>query len=158
MITPAPAVYAGAGSGTTIAVDPELLVNLGKQVLGMLEGIGADVAGIFTTLGDLELGWAGQTADEAKEFFDRLDACLTALYGRAGDADSAKTSLVGRVAAALDIAGNNYLAAEDAIVDLFYFTGSVSDTAIWDSHNGKGGGGGDTAITDPGFTAIGETY
>jgi hypothetical protein len=160
VITPAPAVYAGSGSGTSIMVDPELLVNLGKQVLGLLEGIGSDISTLFTTLKNLELGWAGQTAEEAQEFFDRLDACLTALYGKAGSAD-AKDSLMGRVATALDIAGNNYLAAEDAIVDLFYFTGSVSDTAIWDSHNGKGGGGGgnpNSPITDPNFTAISETY
>ncbi|GAA1226426.1 hypothetical protein GCM10009665_16210 [Kitasatospora nipponensis] len=159
MIQPPPAVYAGSGADATISVDPELLLALSKQVLVQLQGIGSDITTIFTTLKELQLGWAGQTADEAQEFFERLEVCLTALYGAANDKNGEQNSMLGRVAAALDIAGNNYLGAEDAIVDLFYFTGSVSDTSIWNAHNGKGGGGGgDTPITDPNFTAITESY
>lgn len=160
MITPAPAVYAGPGADATISVDAELLLSFSKQVLVQLQGIGSDISTIFSTLDELQLGWAGQTADEAKDFFDRLQACLTVLYGKDGDQGSEQNSMLGRVAGALDSAGNNYLAAEDAIVDLFYFTGSVSDTAIWNTHNGVGGGsgGGSTDITDPKFTSIAETF
>jgi hypothetical protein len=160
VITPAPAVYAGGGANATIQVDAELLLNLSKQVLGQLEGISSDISTIFTTLKGLELGWAGQTAEEAKEFYDRLDACLTVLYGKSGDKDGFKNSILGRVAQALETAGDNYLGAEDFAVDIFYFTGAVSDTAIWDTHNGKthGSGNPNPTITDPNFTAISESY
>jgi uncharacterized protein YukE len=158
-ITPPPDTYAGSGGASTIIVDPEMLLNFSKQVLSLVDGIGSDISTLFTTLKGLQLGWAGQTADEAQDYFDRLDACMTVLYGKAGDQNSGQTSLMGRIASGLDIAGNNYLAAEDAIVDLFYFTGSVSDTAIWNGHNHPTGGiPGNSPINDPNFSSISETY
>jgi hypothetical protein len=159
VITPPPSVYAGWGSDATISVDAEHLLALSQQVQTQLQGIGNDLTTIFNTLTDLKLGWAGQSAQEAQDFFDRLDACLTVLYGKNGDQQSEQNSILGRVAIALNFAGNNYLAAEDAIVDLYYFTGSVSDTAIWNSHNNPNPGApGTQNISDPTFTAISETF
>jgi uncharacterized protein YukE len=114
-----PATYAGSGSNAVISVDAELLVNFSKQVNAALGIIGDDLTTIFGTLNNLQLGWAGQSATEAQDFFDRLDACLTALYGKSGDTTSADNSMLGRVSNALNIAGNNYLATEDWIISKF---------------------------------------
>ncbi|GAA2745992.1 hypothetical protein [Kitasatospora cinereorecta] len=160
MITPPPATYAGGGANATIQVDAELLLNFSKQILVQLQSLSSSVSTIFATLKELELGWAGQTAEEAQEFFARLEACLDVLYGKPGDKDGFKGSILGRVAQAMEVAGDNYLAAEDFVVDLFYFTGSQSDTNIWNAHNGKNppSGNPNPTINDPNFTAISETY
>ncbi|AEW94672.1 MULTISPECIES: WXG100 family type VII secretion target [Streptomycetaceae] len=128
MIDPAPHDYAtgpagGARTSAVIQVDATLLRSFGKEVETYLKDIGDDVTTIFTTLKELKLGWAGRTQQEAEDFFDRLDACLTALYGKSGDEASEKSSLLTRVAGGLQIAGANYLSAEDDIVKLFSTSG-----------------------------------
>jgi hypothetical protein len=155
VIPVAPAVYADDGSDAVISVDGELLISLSQQVQTMLDGINQDVTTIFTTLNGLALGWAGQTATEAQDFFDRLDACMTVLYGKDGDQTSEQNSMLGRVSVALDLAGTNYLQAEDAIVSLFTVSGSVSDTNLKQHGSGTPG---TTDITDPTFTSVAETF
>ncbi|MFE7121116.1 hypothetical protein ACFU99_37380 [Streptomyces sp. NPDC057654] len=150
----------GAGQppvgNATIDVDGELLRKLGEEVGGSKaspEGyvamLSSDVSMIFTTLEQLKLGWAGKTQQEAEEFFNRLNACISHMFGNSKNEDSVRNSVLARVASALQLAGTNYLAAEDAVVKEF------NDFAA--QMNGEGGGG-QSSITDPKETAISETY
>lgn len=153
MIPTPPVIYAGSGSDAVISVDAELLVGLSTKVNDSLQVIGDDLKTIFDTLNNLKLGWAGQTATEAQDFFDRLDACMTVLYGKSGDTTSEENSMLSRVSNALKVAGNNYLGTEDWIISTF---SSVS--AAMNAGGGPATGAASfTPVTDPTESAISET-
>lgn len=157
MIPTPPATYAGSGSNAVISVDAELLVNFSKQINVALGIIADDLTTIFGTLNNLQLGWAGQSATEAQDFFDRLDACLTVLYGKSGDTASEDSSMLGRVSNALNTAGNNYLSTEDWIISTFK---AVSDAlnAPNPNANSTTPPPPQTPVTDSTISAISETF
>ncbi|MCB5906947.1 hypothetical protein [Streptomyces pinistramenti] len=150
----------GASNNATIEVDAQLLRVFGAQIGGpdgaggLIENLSTQVGTIFHVLGDLKLGWAGQTQQEAEDFFTRLDACMTSIFGKADNEASQGNSVLARVAVGLTAAGNNYLTAEDTVVKEF----TDFATQIGGGSGGEGGGGGSQSITDPKVTAISETF
>jgi uncharacterized protein YukE len=107
---------------------------------------------IENTLTDLQLGWAGQTADEAKDFGDRWDAVMRELFGTKEEPDTGVLNAI--VDGLLSVRGN-YALAEEGLVEFFKnFAGQLS----------SGGGGGSTptsappSVTDIDLTAISEVF
>ncbi|MFF9478627.1 hypothetical protein [Streptomyces sp. NPDC014733] len=154
-----PVVYGQVGGAhLSIRVDGEALRTYGEQIGGpdggggLVEDLGNEVAKIFHALTDLQVGWAGKTQEEAGAFFARLDACMTSLFGKGGDTESQANSVLARVAFSLTLAGNNYLAAEEASYQ--EFGAFASQLLSW----GGGGGGNPENVTDPTKSAIGETF
>ncbi|MFG2226735.1 WXG100 family type VII secretion target [Streptomyces sp. NPDC048644] len=154
-----PVVYGQVGGvHAKITVDGELLRTYGEQIGGpdggggYVEDLGSQVSRLFKALGALQLGWAGQTQEEAESFFRRLDACMTSLFGKTGDEQSQANSVLARVAFSLTLAGNNYLSAEDAISK--EFGDFASQLLSW----GGGGDGKKENATDANKTAIGEIF
>ncbi|MGW1838343.1 WXG100 family type VII secretion target [Streptomyces sp. NPDC002067] len=161
--TPDPPVTYGQAGPTGvhahIEVDGELLRTTGEQVGGLdgggglVEDIGSQVSQIFKSLAELQLGWAGETQQEAEAFFRRLDACMTSLFGKSGNKDSQANSVLARTAFSLTLAGNNYLSAEDAIFKEF---GDFASQLL--SWGGTGGSGQKENVADPTRSAIGEVF
>ncbi|MFI7102503.1 WXG100 family type VII secretion target [Streptomyces sp. NPDC050161] len=149
---------------TSINVDAEVLRALGAKVAGtdgqggLVGDISTQVSTIFSTLQELELGWAGATQAEAEDFFTRLEACMTTAFGNEKNPESEKTSVIARTAQALSASGANYLHAEDVIIKEF--------TDFSNQMNGNGSSSPQpddgvihgTAFGDPSVTAISETY
>ncbi|MEU3710932.1 hypothetical protein [Streptomyces catenulae] len=156
---PDPPVTYGQVGGVhaTISVDGEALRTYGEQIGGpdggggLVEDLGNEVSKIFKALSDLQVGWAGKTEEEAGAFFRRLDACMTSLFGKSGDTESQTNSVLARVAFSLTLAGNNYLAAEDASHQEF------NDFATQLAATGDGGGKAED-VTDSTKSAIGEKF
>ncbi|GAA3189872.1 MULTISPECIES: hypothetical protein [Streptomyces] len=146
------------GAHLSIRVDGEALRTYGEQIGGpdggggLVEDLGNEVSKIFKALTDLQVGWAGRTEEEAGAFFRRLDACLTSLFGKGGDSESQANSVLARVAFSLTLAGNNYLAAEDASYQ--EFGDFASQLLSW----GGSGGGNPEDVTDATKSAIGEKF
>ncbi|TSB21407.1 hypothetical protein OG422_25365 [Streptomyces sp. NBC_01525] len=153
-----PVVYGQVGGAHAfISVDGEALRTYGEQIGGpdgaggLVSDLGDEVSKIFKSLTDLQLGWAGQTQEEAGAFFQRLDACMTSLFGKGGDTQSQANSVLARVAFSLTLAGNNYLSAEEAAYQ--EFGAFASQLLSW-----GGGGGNPENVTDGTKSAIGETF
>ncbi|MGW3181532.1 WXG100 family type VII secretion target [Kitasatospora sp. NPDC001119] len=72
---------------------------------------------IEQTLADLKLGWAGQTADQAKAIFDQWNACMAELVGTKTKAKpDGADGVFQRLMIAVGSAAANYDHAEDFIV------------------------------------------
>ncbi|WP_399083916.1 hypothetical protein ACGH2B_03560 [Streptomyces sp. BBFR2] len=148
------------GAHLSISVDGEALRTYGEQIGGpdggggLVEDLGDQVSTIFKALDDLQLGWAGKTQQEAGVFFERLDACLTHLFGKGGDTESQANSVLARVAFSLTLAGNNYLSAEEASFQEFGDFASQLLSWSW----GQSGGGSPENVTDSTKSAIGEIF
>jgi uncharacterized protein YukE len=125
---------------------------------GLALGLAADevisaLNSINTTLGNLELGWAGTTATEAKDFVDQWTAAMTNLFGSQKDASG---GVLNQAIITLTTAAGNYSDAEQSIVTMFNSLSSSLASAT--------GGGSDTtpipagnSITDGSQSAVGES-
>ncbi|MFE7590557.1 WXG100 family type VII secretion target [Kitasatospora sp. NPDC057512] len=72
---------------------------------------------IEETLAELKLGWAGKTADQAKEIFDQWNACMRELVGtKTKDKPDGAEGVFERLMIAVGSAAANYDHAEDFIV------------------------------------------
>jgi hypothetical protein len=121
----------------------DALLNLGKDVAESLENI-------EKTLSGLHLGWAGQTADEAKDFGDRWETVMKELFG---SKDHPETGVLNAIVDGLLTARGNFANAEDALLKFFRDFGDQlgkSDSSTPTSAP--------PSITDLDLTAITETW
>lgn len=111
----------------------------------------ADCLGtIVNTLQGLNLGWAGTTAQEAKDFGDRWTAVAEELFGTKDNPQSGALNIV------LDgvyTVGALFAGAEAGLRDFFN-----NMTAAIEGGGGGDTGAGHTSITDPTTTAVTETW
>jgi uncharacterized protein YukE len=108
---------------------------------------------INTTLGNLQLGWAGTTATEAKDFVDQWTAAMTNLFGSKKDASG---GVLNQAITTLTTAAGNYADAEQSVAAMFNSLSSSLGSAT--------GGGSDTtpipaspSVTDGSQSAVGES-
>ena len=112
---PKPANYNDAG--LVINVDPTSLWQYGKTDLpAETTTIGDSLNRINDTWKGLKLGWAGTTADEAQDFSDRWNAMITQLFGTKASPES---SVLYRIAVAVQTASLNYATTEDEVLKMF---------------------------------------
>ena len=75
-----------------IEVDPAALWSYYEKNLKVsIDEFALYIKSINGMWGDLKLGWAGQTKEEAESFFGRWDASMLALFGR----DDGTTTVLG---------------------------------------------------------------
>ncbi|GAB2836850.1 hypothetical protein GCM10027176_46540 [Actinoallomurus bryophytorum] len=120
------------------------LETLAKDVVDSLEHI-------ETTLSALQLGWAGKTADEAKDFGDRWELVMKELFG---SNDHPETGVLNAIVNGLLTTRGDFAKAEDALVQFFQQFGD---------HLAAGGDSSTPtsappSITDLNLTAITETW
>jgi len=87
----------------------EMLTNAAIDVVDALNSINA-------TLNGLQLGWAGTTAAEAKDFADQWTAAMIALFGNGKDP---KQGTLNQMVTLVNTAAGNFGAAEQAITQMF---------------------------------------
>ncbi|MFI2611716.1 WXG100 family type VII secretion target [Kitasatospora sp. NPDC018619] len=91
---------------------------------------------IEQTLAELRLGWAGKTADQARELFDQWNACMKELVGtKTKEKPDGTEGVFQRLMIALGSAVSNYDHAEDFIVTKLF--GPLT-TAIGSPATGSG--------------------
>lgn len=100
----------------TMTVAPVDLITAGQQITAAVTEIVDCLNAIDNTLDGLQLGWAGSTAAEAKDFGDQWSAAMIQMFGTKA---APGEGVMNVVIFALMSAGNNYDAAEDAICQMF---------------------------------------
>jgi uncharacterized protein YukE len=100
----------------TMTVNPGLLQMSGDMIQDAAEDIVTALNTIDNTLSNLQLGWAGQTAQEAEDFGDQWMAAMTGLFG---NANNPKSGVMDQVIVALLTAAGNFSNAEDAVISMF---------------------------------------
>lgn len=145
----------GGYDAARLAVTPVELVWAGNAVADCVAEILASLDSIMKTVKDLDLGWAGATAQEAQDFGDQWYAAMVNLFGSSGQAaDGVMNMLV----FALLSAGNNYNAAEDAIVQMFSGFGDLLAAGATSGGDSTGEIGPGDAVTDGAYSAVGESW
>jgi hypothetical protein len=97
--------------GLTIKVDPAALWRYATvDIKAHAEVIADAISRIADIWSGLQVGWAGESADEAQGFSSRLAGAFTRLYGSAGAPESGAIAMLQK---AVGKAGFNYAAAED---------------------------------------------
>ncbi|MEU3460560.1 WXG100 family type VII secretion target [Streptomyces sp. NPDC006733] len=149
MSTPRPAT---AYDTVIITVTPEDLLTAATTVSQAIVRIVHDLSDINGTLGELQLGWAGDTATKAQEFSDQWSACMTEMFGRK---DHAADGILNRLVDALAGARGNYDATESYVVDQLF--GPLT-TALNAPPTPGAAPPPDTTVNDPTLTAVSETF
>jgi hypothetical protein len=133
-------------------VYPDELVTHGNNIKDLGETVADSLLNIIHVLSDLQLGWAGRTADEAKEFGDRWNAVAAELFGAEGKPETGVLSaIVGGLLTVADL----FSKTEHALVDYF--------DKFAQALGGGGAGGGESdappqSITDPNTSAVSEQW
>ncbi|GAA4620328.1 hypothetical protein GCM10023196_003880 [Actinoallomurus vinaceus] len=142
-------------SVTTFYVNPHNnvpgdLVSHTNNIVASNQNIVDALSTINKTLSDLNLGWAGKTSQEAKDFGDRWNAVMKELFGTE---DEPSIGALNLIATGLYTAAGTFAQAEHALMDFF---GNFVN-ALWSS-TGGGSGGAPQSITDATMTAVTETW
>ncbi|MFB6892567.1 WXG100 family type VII secretion target [Kitasatospora sp. NPDC056327] len=144
-----------------LAIPLQEMTKARTDVENSLRSIVDSLVAIETVLGELRLGWAGQTADQAKELFDQWNACMTELIGtRSADRPDGTPGAFPRLMTALGSAAANYDRAEDFVVTKLF--GPLT-AAIGSPPAGAGGPNGynppaKDPVTDPRYGVVGERF
>lgn len=136
----------------TITVTPEDLLTAATTASAAIVRIVHSLSDINDTLGELQLGWAGDTAKKAQEFSDQWSACMTEMFGRK---DHAADGILNRLVDALAGARGNYDATETFIVDKLFgpLSAALNATAVPGAAAPP-----DTSLTDGNLTAVSEIF
>jgi hypothetical protein len=142
-------------NAVSLTIAPTMVYQTGLNLKTTVSDIVDALTSIGNTLTDLQLGWDGATAAEAKDFASQWTACMTNLLGN-GDpnATGANMGVLNQAIAALITAGGNYGAAEQSVQSMF--------TSLSSQLTGPGGGSDTAAIppgsslTDGSLSAVGE--
>ena len=132
-------------------IDPDGLKGRADALLALGKDVVDSLVNIENTLSSLQLGWAGQTAEEAKDFGDRWETVMKELFG---SNDHPETGVLNGVVDGLLITRADFSLAENALVQFFQKFGETL----------AGGGQSTTptspppSITDLNLTAITETW
>jgi uncharacterized protein YukE len=140
-------------SEITMTVSPTMITQAATIVEAAVTEIVNCLNSIDDTLGDLKLGWDGNTAAEAHDFTTKWTAAMTQMFGTKGNASSGVLNLV---IFGLKSAANNYDAAETGIINMFSTFGNAfaptgqsgDSTAVIPAGN---------TIADGTLTAVSET-
>lgn len=97
-------------------VDPDGLKTKADALLAQAENIADSLANINNILSALQLGWAGKTADEARDFGNRWEAVMKELFG---SKDNPKKGVMNAIVDGLLATRGNFSKTEDALVQLF---------------------------------------
>jgi len=143
----------------TVRVDPQtvddcaiVLQSAAQEMVNLLEDIN-------TTLSNLALGWAGQTADEAQEMNNAWTTVMTDLFGSSdqshGTPDAAAEGVIGVMLSGLTMVAAGFSQAEMGLVKMFQdfyssLTSGSSDTTTPTSAP--------QSVTDPTNTAVTEVF
>ncbi|MCZ4124744.1 WXG100 family type VII secretion target, partial [Streptomyces sp. H39-S7] len=136
----------------TITVTPEDLLTAATTASAAIVRIVHSLSDINGTLGELQLGWAGDTAKKAQEFSDQWSACMTEMFGRK---DHAADGILNRLVDALAGARGNYDATESFIADKLF--GPLT-TALTSAPVPGAAPRPDETGKDPALTAVSETF
>jgi hypothetical protein len=131
----------------TFIVSPNDIVAQAKKIESDSQAIVDSLNVIVHTLQSLTLGWAGKTAQEAKDFGDRWTAVAEELFGTD---DHPENGALNIVLAGVGIVASLFAGAEQGLKD-FFVNMTMALAAPGDS-------GPPTSITDVTTTAVTETW
>src|SRR3954447_8452951 len=131
----------------TFIVSPNDIVAQAKKIESDSQAIVDSLNVIVHTLQSLNLGWAGKTAQEAKDFGDRWTAVAEELFGTD---DHPENGALNIVLAGVGIVASLFAGAEQGLKD-FFVNMTMALAAPGDS-------GPPTSITDVTTTAVTETW
>jgi uncharacterized protein YukE len=131
-------------------VDPDGLKTKADALLAQAENTAQSLENINNTLSALQLGWAGKTADEARDFGNRWEAVMKELFG---SKDHPETGVLNAIVDGLLATRGNFSKTEDALVQLFTQFGN--DLSSGDSTTPTSP---PPSINDLNLTAITETW
>jgi uncharacterized protein YukE len=134
-------------------VDPDGLKTKADALLAQAENTAQSLENINNTLSALQLGWAGKTADEARDFGNRWEAVMKELFG---SKDHPEKGVLNAIVDGLLVTRGNFSQTEDALVQLFKQFGS--DLTSNDTPPPSGPPPTPDNITDLNLTAITETW
>jgi uncharacterized protein YukE len=100
----------------TLSVEPGPLMMAADMIKDAADSTIAALNTIGNTLDDLQLGWDGTTAAEAKDFSDQW---LAAMNGMFGTTKNPQNGVMNQVIAALMSEAGNASSAENSIVQMF---------------------------------------
>lgn len=146
-------------NAVSMRVTPSELSTAADAIKSLVGLVANELTSIGDTLTNLELGWDGSTAAEAKSFSSQWMAAMTELFGppdgSSGHSGQASyPGVLNAVVTGLEAAAGNYSAAESAIESMFGALSSQLGAA------GQGSGQdpipAGTSITDGSLSAVGE--
>ena len=137
--SPIPATY----NSSTINVDPESLQDAATNVYNLVNDIATCLGSINTTLSNLTLSWAGQSASDAQTYNNEWNTAVQNLFGTQNDPDIGALSILTN---GLNQAAANYSGVEDAIVNMYNsFASGFSSGSSNNNNNGQA----PTSVTSP---------
>jgi hypothetical protein len=140
-------------SAVTLSMTPSEISQTSLALQFAVEEVASSLEVINTTITALALGWAGDTATQAKDFVDQWLAAMTSLFG---SQDGATPGVLADVVTILADAAGDYSGAEQAVVSMF--SGLSSALAP-----GSGGSASSApipagaSVTDGSLSAVGES-
>ncbi len=100
-----------------IDVDPDTLCHYATvDIVSNARQIGDHISAVVQIWNSLKLSWAGHTADEAHDFFNRWNADITKLFGTE---DDPARGVINKITTGVEIASTNYGEAEDYVTSMF---------------------------------------
>jgi len=138
----------------TMSVEPGP-INFGSDMINdSVQSIVDALNAINGALSDLKLGWAGQTAAEARDFSDQWKNAMTGLFGSgSGGQSGAPHGVMNQVIVALRTASGNFSNAEIAITQMFkQLSGGLASSNAADTDPIPAG----PTVYDPSQTAVAE--
>jgi hypothetical protein len=131
--------------------NPDALKSDADALLALANDVADSLGVIESSFAALQLGWAGKTADEAREFGNRWEGVMKELFG---SKDHPAMGVLNAIVDGLLIARGNAAKTEDGLLQFFKQFGE---------HLASGGDSGTPtsappSITDLNLTAITETW
>lgn len=139
-------------------VDPDGLKVKADALEGLAENVVDSLSNIEHALAALQLGWAGKTADEAKDFGNRWETVMKELFG---SKDHPDTGVLNAIVDGLLITRDDFAEVEITLAEFFQkFAEGLGkpDTTPLPSLGTGGDNASPMSITDTNNTAITETW
>jgi uncharacterized protein YukE len=131
-------------------VDPDGLKGKADTLLGLAENVADSLSNIDNTLSALQLGWAGKTADEARDFGNRWEAVMKELFG---SKDHPEKGVLNAIVDGLLTTRGNFSLTESGLAELFQKFGENLSGGSSETPTGP-----PPSINDLNVTAITETW
>lgn len=132
----------------SFSVDPNSLVASARKIKDHTETIIDSLLSIENTLDQLSLGWAGQTADEARDFGHRWQAISWELFGTE---QAPERGVLAVIASGVGTVGDLFARTERSLVDFF---DTFGQGLVGGSAEGESSFGPRDDITDIRSTAV----
>lgn len=97
-------------------VDPDGLKGKADNLERLAENVADSLLNIENALSALQLGWAGKTAEEAKDFGNRWETVMKELFG---SKDQPQTGVLNAIVDGLLTTRGDFATAEDALTQFF---------------------------------------